>query len=111
MNEKILKYINKFAVKVGMQEAKSYEDLSTEEKETYREWEMALSGRKLTDNDVTLFLESELDIAISRLTDENVKLNSEADIFRKVEVRFIKKIINFLNMPAVEKQLLEKQIN
>lgn len=111
MNEKILKFLNKFATKNSLPEAKSYEDLTTEEKETYLEWEKALSGRKLTDDDVKIFLNSELDTAISRLTDENVKLNSEADIFRKVEVRFIKKIINFLNMPAVEKQLLERQIN
>jgi anaerobic ribonucleoside-triphosphate reductase len=108
MNEKILKFINKFASKNGGKEVKSFEDLTSEEKDTYREWEVALSGRKLTDDDVQAFLNTELDTAVTRLTDVDLKV--EDAVFRKVEVRLIKKIINFLNMPAIEKALVEKQL-
>jgi hypothetical protein len=108
MNEKILKFINKYASKIGGKEVKSFEDLTSEEKETYKEWEVALSGRKLTDTDVQTFLNTELDTAVTRLTDVDLKV--EDAVFRKVEVRLIKKIINFLNMPAVEKALVEKQL-
>lgn len=108
MNEKILKFINKFASRAGSKEVKSFEDLTSEEKDTYREWEVALAGRKLTDDDVQAFLNTELDAAVTRLTDVDLKV--EDAVFRKVEVRLIKKIINFLNMPTVEKALLEKQL-
>ncbi len=99
--------LEKYLKKLGV---KKFEDLNSEEKETFKEWELALSGRTITEEDYRKFLEMELSTAISRLTDEGVKLNSDADIFRKVEVRLIKKIIAFLDMPLVEKQLLEKQI-
>lgn len=91
------------SIKVG-----SYEELTPEEKETYRNWEASLQGRSITEPDYRAFLESELNSAIVRLTEIN--LSKEDQIFRKMEVRFIKKIINFLDMPLLEKQLLEKQI-
>lgn len=97
--------LEKFLNKIGV---KKYEDLNAEEKETYREWEASLQGRQITQDEYRNFLESELDQAIGRLTD--VDLSKEAEIFRKVEVRFIKKVLSFLDMPLVEKQLLEKQI-
>lgn len=97
--------INGFLKKIGVS---SYEELNAEEKQTFREWEIALQGRQITEADYRTFLETELDIAISRLTD--VDLKKEDEIFRKVEVRFIKKIINLLDMPAFEKKLLEQQI-
>ena len=86
----------------------SYYELNEEEKKTYREYEDALSGRKLTDDEVEKWLESELQIAVSRLTDIN--LTKEDEIFRKVEVRFIKKIINLLNSPKVAKEFAEKAV-
>lgn len=107
---KILDYINRQAKRLGMPEAKSYEDLSQEEKDTFKEWEGVLVGRKLTDDDVKDFLHNEYEQAVGRLSDENITLNSQADIFRKVEVRFIKKVISFLNMPEVERAMIEKQI-
>lgn len=97
--------LDKFLKKIGV---KSFNDLTQEEKETFSQWEVALSGRKLTDEDVKNFLLSEREIAIDRLTD--VDLKTQDAIFRKVEVRFIKKILTFLEMPTVEKTLLEKQI-
>lgn len=98
MLEKLLKKLN----------LNSYEELNQEEKETYKNWELSLSGRKLTDEDVSVFLSQELETAVSRLTD--VDLKKEDEIFRKVEVRFIKKMQNFLNTPKVEKAFAEQSI-
>lgn len=97
--------LEKFLKKLGVN---SYLDLNAEEKETYKQWELSLSGRKLTEKEVDAWLKSELDLAVTRLTDTD--LTKEAEIFRKVEVRFIKKIINFLDSPKVEKQFAEKAI-
>jgi hypothetical protein len=83
-------------------------NLNEEEKETFKNWEIALSGRKITDEDVTAFLEQELSLAVSRVTE--VDLKKEDEIFRKVEIRFIKKILTFLNSPKVEKLFAEKSI-
>ncbi len=97
--------LDKFLRKIG---AKSYLDLNDEEKETFKTWEQSLSGRRLTDEEVREFLDRELNEAIVRLTE--VDLSKESEIFRKVEVRFIKKILTFLDMPLVEKQMLEQNI-
>ena len=86
----------------------SYSELSSEEKDTYKEWEKNLAGRKLTDEEVTNFLEQELQIAIGRLTE--VDLPKETEIFRKMEVKMIRKIQNYLNSPKIEQELLEKQL-
>lgn len=109
MKEKILKYMNKFAGSNGLQLVHSFNDLNDEERETYRKFEEVLRGRSITDNDYRAFLEKELEIAVTRLTDVDLKV--EDAIYRKVEVRFIKKILNFLDMPAIEKAMLENQIN
>lgn len=98
--------LSKYLAKLGL---KSYDELNTEEKETYKSWQEALSGRKLTDEDVNSFLEIELQLAIARLTE--VDLPKETEIFRKMEVKMIRNIQNFLNSPAQEKKLLEAQIN
>lgn len=97
--------LEKFLRKLGVQ---SYLDLNEEEKATYIEWEKSLSGRKITDTEVQDFLDFELSNAVSRLTDIN--LSKEDEIFRKVEVRFIKKLKDFINSPLVEKQFAEKAI-
>ena len=94
-----------FLKKIGVS---SYDELTSEEKETYREWETTLSGRKLTDEDVATFLDQELQVAIGRLTE--VDLPKETEIFRKMEVKMIRKIQIFLNSPKVEQQLLENQL-
>lgn len=97
--------MDKWLKKLGV---KSYEDLNAEEKETYKEWEISLSGRKLTDKEVMTWLQLELDSAVSRLTD--IDLKPQDEIFRKVEVRFIKKIINYVNSPVVAKEYAQKAI-
>lgn len=97
--------LDKFLKKLGVG---SYEELNQEEKATFSEWEQALRGRKLTDADVESFLQFELNSAVSRLTETN--LSKEDEIFRKVEVRFIKKILDFINSPKTEKQFAEQAI-
>lgn len=109
MKEKILKYMNKFAGNNGLPLVHSFNDLNDEERDTYRKFEEVLRGRSITDSDYRSFLEKELEIAVTRLTDVDLKV--EDAIYRKVEVRFIKKILNFLDMPAIEKVMLENQIN
>lgn len=94
-----------FLKKLGV---KSYDELNPEEKATYKQWEEALSGRKLTDKDVQEWLERELSEAVTHVTETN--LSEEDEIFRKMEIRFIKKITNFLNSPLVEKQMAEKSM-
>lgn len=97
--------IDDFLKKIGVDK---YENLTPEEKETYREWELSLSGRSVTDADYRAFLENELGMSIQRLTE--VDLGRGEETFRKCEVRLIKKIIAFLDGPKVEQALMEKQI-
>ncbi|MBP7118930.1 hypothetical protein KBA63_02480 [Candidatus Woesebacteria bacterium] len=86
----------------------SYSELSDEEKRTFRSWEDALKGRKLTDDDVRTFLESEKEDAIDKLS--GVPLNEREDIFLKMKLDFIRKTIKFLMMPEIEKKLAEGAI-
>lgn len=97
--------LEKFLKKLGVN---SYLDLNDEEKATYMEWEKSLSGRKITDKEVQDFLAFELDQAVTRVTEVN--LSEKDEMFRKVEIRFIKKLQSFINSPLVEKQFAEKAI-
>lgn len=97
--------LDKFLKKIGVS---SFSELNAEERATFTEWETALAGRRLTDKDVEEWLQRELDTAVSRVTE--VDLKKEDEIFRKVEIRFIKKIQVLLNSPAVEKAFAEKSI-
>lgn len=102
MNTILEKYLNKIGVK-------SYAELTSDEKETYKTWEESISGRKITDEEVKYFLSQELETAINRLTEIN--LSQEDIIFRKMEVKFIRKIVNFLDGPRREKEIIEKQLS
>lgn len=86
----------------------SYEELNDEEKTTFNLWREALSGRKLTDADVRLFLETQKDDAVMKLTDKS--LSEREDTFLKMKVEFILNVIEFLDLPAKEKQMVEAQI-
>lgn len=97
--------LQKWLKKIGVN---SFNELNSDEKETYKMYEEALSGKKLTDEEVQNFLQSELNIAIEKLTD--IDLKKEDEIFRKVEVRLIKRIISFINSPKVVKDMAEKQL-
>jgi hypothetical protein len=95
----------KYLKKIGV---KSYEELNEEERATYREWEISISGRKLTDEDVKEFLELEEQTAVQRLTEVNLSVEDLA--FRKAEVKLIQKIKRFLDSPKIEKAMMEKQL-
>lgn len=86
----------------------SFSQLNEEEKKTFREWEEILSGRKLTDKEVEDWLNTEYDLATSRITEEG--LSRDVITFRQVEIKFIKKILNFINSPKVAQQMAEKSI-
>lgn len=83
----------------------SYEQLNEEEKKTYREWELALSGRKLTEPEVRQFLEQEVEEAVEKLT--SLPLNERDDIFLKMKIEFIRRLVGFLDAPIKEKGALE----
>lgn len=97
--------IDKFLKKKGITE---FSELSQEEKDTYRKWEEILTGRKLTDEDVAMFLQRELDETVIKLINEDK--GTRVDIFLKMKLEFIKKIQTLLNSPAVEKKMLEENI-
>jgi hypothetical protein len=97
--------LSKYLEKIGV---KNYNDLSEEEKKTYREWEEALSGRSLTEHEVNTFLHSELEEGIAKLT--KTLTGDREDIFLKMKVEFIRSLLTFLDTPKREKETVERVI-
>lgn len=97
--------LDKLLKKLG---AKTYLDLNEEERVTYKSWEESLSGRRLTDEDVTNFLANEVEKTIIRLTSQ--KLHEREDIFLKMKLEFTRNLQNFLNSPIIEREAAKKQI-
>lgn len=85
-----------------------FKDLNTEEKDTYKSWEEALAGRRITDEDVQQFMTAELDDAVGKLIVTG--LGERDDIFLKMKVEFIKKIQAFLDGPRIEKENIKRAI-
>lgn len=98
--------LGKFLKKLNVTE---FSQLTAEEKETYRNWEATLSGRKLTDEDVSKFLEAELDATEVKLVSPNS--STREDLFLKMKLEFIRKLRVFLRSPEIERQMLEENIN
>lgn len=96
--------LNKMLGKLGV----SYDQLSDEERRTFNAWQDALSGRKLTDDDVARFLDGEYNDAVKKLS--SATLNERTDTFLKMKVDFIIKTKEFLATPAREKMMVERQI-
>ena len=86
----------------------TYEDLSDEERTTFNSWQKALSGRKLTDDDVKTFLDTEYHDAVKKLS--SMKLKEREDIFLKMKVDFIIKTKDFLSTPDKERAIVEQHI-
>ena len=86
----------------------SYEELSQEERETYRTWSDSLTGRKLTDEDVANFLDVQHEDCVAKLT--TATLNDREDIFLKAKLDLIRQIKTFLDSPRLEKELITRQI-
>lgn len=97
--------LDKYLKKLGVS---SYLELNDEEKNTFREWELALSGRQITDADVATFLEKDLEEATVKLC--SVRLNERDDTFLKMKVEFIRNLQGFLDSPRIEKEMMEAQI-
>jgi hypothetical protein len=98
--------LSKFLKKTGVRE---YSELSDSEKETYQEWEEVLSGRKITDDDVKLFFDTELDDIQVKIVNPN---NSQReDIFLKMKLELLRKLKVFLLAPENERRMLEQNIN
>ena len=100
-----MNYLDSLLKKLGVT---SVDQLNSDEKITFDEWEEQLRGRKITDEDVQKFLATELDTAVNRLLDTNLSVEDMS--FRKAEIKIIRKIQDFLAMPEAEKRLLERQL-
>jgi hypothetical protein len=98
--------LTKYLKKIGVD---SPLDLTPEERETYKAWEAALAGRRLTDADVAAFLDKELDDAVAKLM--NMTITQREDTFLKMKVDFIRKTKMFLASPEMEKRIIESQIS
>lgn len=98
--------LQKYLKKLGL---KSYDDLNPAEKETYRTWEETLSGRRITDDDVKKFFQTEEDLTISKLITR--KVSDSDDTFLKMKLEFLRKIQIFLAAPEMEKKAVEATIN
>jgi len=85
-----------------------YSKLSESEKETYTRWQEVLSGKKLTDEDIEMFLNKEENDTINKLIEKT--LSERDDIFLKMKLDFVRKIKGFLASPALEKRVLEQNI-
>ena len=86
----------------------SFLDLNDEEKKTYREWENVLSGKKLTDEDVKVFFDTEIEETINLLT--STKLNKDNDNFLKVKLEMLRKLKGLLLGPEMQAKALEDSI-
>lgn len=98
--------LTQYLKKIG---AKSRDELTSEEQETYAAWESALNGRQITDAEVRQFFAIELEEATASLISK--KLGEREDIFLKMKVDFIRKINLFLDAPKREKEQIENIIN
>ena len=96
----------KFLEKLGVKE---FSELTEEEKQTYREWDEIISGRKLTDEEVKTFLGGEINEIQVKLINPNLSVRE--DLFLKMKLEFIMKLMTFLAKPELEKRALEKHIN
>jgi hypothetical protein len=98
--------LQKYLKKLGVEE---FSRLSEEEKETYRKWEETLQGRKITDEEVEAFFDTEIEETTKKLINE--QYSSREDIFMKMKLEFLGKMKSFLNGPRVEKKMLEQNIS
>lgn len=85
-----------------------FSQLTEEEKETYREWDIVLSGRKLTDEDVIKFLDEELAEVQFKIV--NPDQPQRTFVFLQMKLEFINKLKFFLSSPQTEKETLERNI-
>ncbi|MCK4500487.1 hypothetical protein KAU11_08310 [Candidatus Babeliales bacterium] len=100
-----MKQLSQFLKNIGVG---SFEELTEEEKTTYKEWESSLNGRQITDAEVRQFLDIKLEEATAKLITE--KLGEREDIFLKMKIDFIRNLNIFLDAPKHEKEQVENLI-
>lgn len=86
------------------------DDLSEAEKASYREWGEILKGRKLTDKDVSEFLEqmrSKCTLKLRKLSD----LKRDEALFWSMQLDLVENIQGFLFAPSMEKKMMEDHID
>jgi len=88
---------------------KRKDTLTKDDISMYNDWEGALKGRKLTDDDVQNFIQESKMICTNKLRDI-VELNEQQKIFFSMQLDLIMKIEYFLSMPKLEKKQAEHQI-
>lgn len=102
--------LEKYLQKLGISDINS---LTKEELNTYEEFKNALSGKRITDQDVKNFFETEIENTITDLLKTNN--SKELEVFLKVKLDFLRKVRNFAQMPEFEKEItqnmLENQMN
>lgn len=86
-----------------------YDDLTSEEKKTYHEYEKVLAGRELTSDEVRQFFNTRIEHAIEKLTTED--LAKDVDLFYRVELKLLRKLTVFLDTPKREKEQLQALLN
>ena len=87
----------------------SYNELTEEEKTTYREYEEILNGRQITDKDVRAFFDMQIEATTKALL--STKLDTREDTFLKMKLEFLRNITSFLDAPLREKEQLQTLIN
>lgn len=87
----------------------SYDQLTEEEKKTYREYEEILNGRQITSQEVRDFLEQDIEETLTKL--ESSQLDTREDTFLKMRLSFVRKLVTFLGAPEREKKQLQNLIN
>lgn len=97
--------LNALLTKLGVS---SYDELTQEERETYRTWSQSLAGRKLTDEDVAMFFDTQIEDCLMKLT--TMKLKERDDTFLKAKLDLIRQIKNFLDSPKREQEVVTRQI-
>jgi hypothetical protein len=87
----------------------SYNQLTEEEKKTYREYEEILNGRQITSQEVKDFLATDIEETLTKL--ESSQLDTREDTFLKMRLAFVRKMVAFLDAPEREKKQLQNLIN
>ncbi|MHA1401178.1 MAG: hypothetical protein ACTSQE_12585 [Candidatus Heimdallarchaeaceae archaeon] len=85
------------------------ETLTEADKAMYKDWDNALKGRKITDDDVYNFIQESKIVCTNKLRDIT-ELNEHQKIFYSMQLDFILKIEFFLTLPVREKNQANQQI-
>lgn len=98
--------LKKYLGKLGVSD---FSQLQEEEKETYKEWEEALSGKALTDEDVAKFLINLQEELIENILKTPQK-ETDKKLFYEMQLDLVRKIIGFLRTPELQRKLMEQNL-